>query len=382
MQTPDPAFQPVFASIYLTGWGFAACSMCAQCVRCTTDGAYTHRCRGCDRMFYCSAACAEAAVRLGGHEQICTLVRRLMAHKADEHTKSLMLLALLVVQRASLEETLPPEPELEPELAAVPSWVPTYADVRQLQSHAEAWTEDEVQDWRYVLMRVWRARAHGAAGADGSGQRGRRGSDLRKSERFLVKLLQDGGLPFAEPSAFRLLSALESNCFGIWPGKDETYGRALYPTAAFFNHSCAPNCESVQLGARGIMDVVVREPVAAGTELCIHYIDCNVPVSARRRELLSTYRFVCMCDRCVHEAASPHHPKQTYARSVNHHNSRPRPPRKVVGRARTTSASSQEHSNEDDTDDQDIRAGPTDSGSGAAPAVAQASAELARSTLT
>jgi hypothetical protein len=156
-----------------------------------------------------------------------------------------------------------------------------------------------------------------------------------KSDGFLVQVLRDAGLPWASPSALRFLSALESNSFGVWGGtaRGGLLGRALYPHASFFNHSCAPNCEAVQTPGTAVdpprVELVVRAPVAAGTELCVHYIDCDAPVAARRTELLRAYRFVCQCDRCVREstpgAARVH---VTYAQSVNHHAARRRPPHK------------------------------------------------------
>jgi len=136
-------------------------------------------------------------------------------------------------------------------------------------------------------------------------------------------------LPFAESSALRFLSALESNCFGVWVGGSATYGRAVYPSASLFNHDCAPNCESVQQGAGGLMEIIARRPIPAGTELCIKYIDCDVPVSARRQELQRSYHFFCRCERCEAESANPHRAKFSYARSANHHGARARPPKKA-----------------------------------------------------
>ena len=81
------------------------------------------------------------------------------------------------------------------------------------------------------------------------------------------------------------------------------------------------------------MDVVALCDIAPGTELCIHYVDCDVPVSTRRQELLSAYHFLCDCNRCARESLPGAKHKQSYPRSVNHHDSRPRPPRKqIVGR--------------------------------------------------
>ena len=42
--------------------------------------------------------------------------------------------------------------------------------------------------------------------------------------------------------------------------------------------------------------------MSAGEELCNPYIDVSLPLAARRRELRE-YGFVCVCARCVREAA-------------------------------------------------------------------------------
>ena len=124
----------------------------------TVDGTYERRCRGCDVMYYCSEAC-EAAHATGGHARICGLVRRLAAHKADEHTKSLMLLGLVSLLRATdsgggsggtgTDGDSAADASASPNGGSVPL-VPTYADMQRLQSHFDDWSADEIADWRSV----------------------------------------------------------------------------------------------------------------------------------------------------------------------------------------------------------------------------------------
>jgi len=337
----------------------------------TKERALERHCRACDMMYYCSAAC-EAASNAREHGRLCPFVRRLMVHKADDHTKSLMLLVLLTLHEHALElagiggvaRTYPIVPVDQPDASAAPAsdtapdvatgaaaadaaqaiapvetkepelvLVPSYADVEALQTHLQDWTQEDMDDWRYVL----------AAAVDIDWWRQRSCSRVvlcdpflarSKSDRFLVQLIAEAGLSFAELSALRFLSALESNCFGLWVGGSATYGRAVYPSASFFNHDCAPNCESIQQGAGGLMVIVARQPVHAGTELCIKYIDCDVPVSARRQELQRSYHFFCRCERCEAESVSPHRAKFSYARSANHHGARARPHKKAKLAAR------------------------------------------------
>ena len=83
-------------------------------------------------------------------------------------------------------------------------------------------------------------------------------------------------------------------------------GIGLFPLQAMLNHSCEPNV-SLQKGEDdeddGRVVATVAAPVAAGTELCNAYIDVELPLAARRRELRE-YGFVCVCARCVREAAA------------------------------------------------------------------------------
>ena len=137
-----------------------------MCMAWTLTGAFTRRCRGCDMAYYCSEACERTHVERR-HAVICPLVRRLMAHKANEHTKSLMLLSLVVLLERHLEAAGVPmcaqgssgaatgEPSADPPprpADAVATLVPAYADVEALQSHVGDWTADDLVDWRYALV--------------------------------------------------------------------------------------------------------------------------------------------------------------------------------------------------------------------------------------
>jgi hypothetical protein len=60
------------------------------------------------------------------------------------------------------------------------------------------------------------------------------------------------------------------NMFGIWEDS-LCIGYGVYPTASYFNHSCAPNAtyrrDHAKTGA--LFDFCVLSDVAAGAELCI-----------------------------------------------------------------------------------------------------------------
>jgi len=114
---------------------------------------------------------------------------------------------------------------------------------------------------------------------------------------------------------FDLISLLECNNFGLHfkldpdsstlipplvysLGADEQVcvGRALFPKAAFFNHSCDPNLIPVQVGASMLLQCT--RPINKGEELCISYLDTSLDVHERRETLLDEYFFTCLCSRC------------------------------------------------------------------------------------
>mmetsp|Transcript_30192 Transcript_30192/g.78258 ORF Transcript_30192/g.78258 Transcript_30192/m.78258 type:complete len:468 (+) Transcript_30192:103-1506(+) len=81
-------------------------------------------------------------------------------------------------------------------------------------------------------------------------------------------------------------------------------GTGIFPLQAMLNHSCEPNVTLLKEEGAEERDgrVVARltRAVAEGEELCNAYVDTNLPVRRRRRELRE-YGFECDCPRCVRE---------------------------------------------------------------------------------
>lgn len=131
----------------------------------------------------------------------------------------------------------------------------------------------------------------------------------------------------AERFLLDLISALESNAFGIWTSgrAGVNCGRGVWLGGApFANHSCEPNCEVVQglaapdsdeLTSPALLRIVTSAAVPKGTELTISYTDTNAPLAARRDRLLAEYRFKCACPRCTREEEQGRHAKISYERS-------------------------------------------------------------------
>ena len=63
---------------------------------------------------------------------------------------------------------------------------------------------------------------------------------------------------------------------------------------------CTPNVAKKREGRAFHFEVTRR--VCAGEELCISYIDTDSPVEQRRRELETSWFFMCGCLRCESES--------------------------------------------------------------------------------
>ncbi|KIJ16376.1 hypothetical protein PAXINDRAFT_113456 [Paxillus involutus ATCC 200175] len=88
------------------------------------------------------------------------------------------------------------------------------------------------------------------------------------------------------------------NSFGIWDGdrRDEMMGWGIWVSASYFNHSCTPSVQKVRQGR--VLHLETTREIQAGEELCISYINTDLPVDERRRELEESWFFICRCYRC------------------------------------------------------------------------------------
>ncbi|KAJ2059916.1 hypothetical protein GGI17_004118 [Coemansia sp. S146] len=110
----------------------------------------------------------------------------------------------------------------------------------------------------------------------------------------------------------------KANSFGIWdPPTDvlqpamltdgtsyderEWVGFSIYPTAVYFNHSCAPNVSKLRHGRT--MNFVSNQSVQSGEELFISYGSVTDAVSERHDRLRDHFFFECACERCIAESS-------------------------------------------------------------------------------
>ena len=101
----------------------------------------------------------------------------------------------------------------------------------------------------------------------------------------------------------RMLAIIKTNAFGIYSvGTDglSNRGLGLYPMAGRANHVCDPSAVWAFEGET----LVVRalRTVRAGDAVTISYLLPREPLVARRQKLSESYRFRCVCARCLAEA--------------------------------------------------------------------------------
>lgn len=255
---------------------------CARCLARLRSGGPA--CAGCG-MSYCSEQCAAHDAR--GHSATeCALLARL-ARASEWHTPLMRLLVRV--------------------LARMAQHAPTTADGR---ATAETRTADA------ICARVRSAPSSADLRADDvalldacrqqmpTSQYGRVMATSHFLQRLARRALPDApaALPADVPG---VVCRVLHNGFGLRAADadgSEPVGCALFPTASFFNHACAPSCCVLrEPGAPAVLRVCAARAVREGEELSISYIDLRLPRAERRALLRESYSFECACHRCRHD---------------------------------------------------------------------------------
>ena len=170
--------------------------LCGTCL-CVALKYFTVKCP-CDQMYFCSQSCIQS------HDGICMILRKLATLKRPTEDKNIVKLLVMTLYNLSSQRTN----------------AGGYDHPESLQSHYDDWSEEDKKDWN-------------------------------KMKNFLLPLLRESGLECGETEMLCWISKIESNGFGLWGlGKDVCMGRAIFPEASYFNHSCEPNCTSEQDGTK------------------------------------------------------------------------------------------------------------------------------------
>lgn len=110
-------------------------------------------------------------------------------------------------------------------------------------------------------------------------------------------------LRFVTPEILQSVKMHEvHNSFGIRSLEDEGsefFGYGVWPSASYFNHSCAPNVRRRRVGRTWIFEA--SSDILAGTELQISYLngeETTLNSAERKNRLTRTWGFDCACRRC------------------------------------------------------------------------------------
>lgn len=127
--------------------------------------------------------------------------------------------------------------------------------------------------------------------------------DHVNSYLHLMSILPKELLCFVTPEVLRTVKAHEvHNSFGIRSLEDEGsefFGYGVWPSASFFNHSCAPNLQRRRVGRTWLF--AASSDIPAGHELQISYLsgeEKTLNLTERTTRLKKTWGFDCACRQC------------------------------------------------------------------------------------
>jgi len=243
----------------------------------------------CGQQHYCSEHCEGCADASWHRHYACAATLNVSDDAmASAHDKSVARLILDTILRGAFPRV---DTDDGPDVATSRA---TWDDgVLLLQSHVQDQSSEHDAD----ILRMVLAGLQAQAVAVVSSHKGFSIDGLRP-----VLLL--AGVSAEEVSA--LISCVQCNNFGVYGGEGAHAGGsllalALFPTAAFFNHSCRPNVLR-SWDAQGRMVMKAAAAVAQGTPLTIMYGELtDASYTERQAALVAGHAFACRCERCVEE---------------------------------------------------------------------------------
>jgi len=125
---------------------------------------------------------------------------------------------------------------------------------------------------------------------------------VRSVMKKMAKAAEDGIEAPGSAALKTLWLQLEANSYGWWSKDRQCTAVGLFPSASYFNHSCAAN-----LGRRQVVafpprfEYVALRDIEEGEELTVFYTRPDVLGETRRKTLKSSYAFDCECWRCKFE---------------------------------------------------------------------------------
>ena len=229
-------------------------SHCHHCFKLIVDESKSKSCSACEKVRYCSEACSSKAAP--AHHLECELFQSLGKKRNLTPTMLLMLRWWF----KSGQKTSP------------------CATAKMLSDHGTKIMDDSKKSKEFALIIDGMAHIIRSHLLDAS-----KCNDSAEFDRIHSLL-----------SSY--LFKISTNVFSITNDDLDVIGIGLYPGAALFNHSCAPNAVAVFEGTNLIVRSI--QNIKTDESICISYIDLDSGPIDRRKKLRDSYFFDCVCNRC------------------------------------------------------------------------------------
>jgi hypothetical protein len=207
-------------------------------------------CTGCRKVKYCSKRCQSQAWK-GGHKQEC---KRLASQ--EEAFPNLVAATMQVISGLNAEDK-------------------AYEEIKNSETHRDDFERVGGKKWEAMLLM-----SHTAVKL----------LDLKDDQSNLEQ-------------AKKVISTIMCSTHRLVTPTFDPLGLAFDPSTSTINHSCLPNAVIVFDGPK----LVVRalDPIKAGQEVLISYIDSSAPFGVRQAELKDQYFFECSCAKCKLSNTAP-----------------------------------------------------------------------------
>ncbi len=226
-------------------------------------------CSGCEYVYYCTDSCQRQDKAL--HRLECSFLpyfRTTFAPSVSEYVVDYTWMLIRSLCRRSLERSSVVEH----------GDLMSFDDIWRLCSNMDDFSSARKQEFRRVTQ------------------------VLLDFVRHLPDYTDDDDDYYSEQSLYELICKEECNSFGLYSfskqfQERQGYGLAIFPSAVYFNHSCAPNIVHTTINHLDEAFYAARD-IDAGEELNIKYISIRQGREERRQELQEVFLFGCECLRC------------------------------------------------------------------------------------
>lgn len=246
-------------------------------------------CKRCSGMAFCSTLCRDKADDGGSHSIECEFQDVLTGLGCSQIAR----LALRIVSQHPKDYFLRRKEQLFNN--GTSSKKDAYAQVYNLVGLEEQrWPEDLLMRAAMALVLLGILRAAGYFGEKKSTS----ATDTYTPNELFVASLLLRHLKVLQFNAHEVYETLRGSGTSLKPSKNIAVGLAVYPTAAYVNHSCHGGLARYFQGTKLVLKAL--RPFDIGHEVCDNYGPTFYlkPRGSRKKELSARYWFECQCEAC------------------------------------------------------------------------------------